>query len=168
MALDADGLQESFSAVLAEAEAQQAADAASVAAAVYAGVGLADRLRSALDITVVLQVAGATVVGAPAHVNAEAVELHGADNRRWVVRLAAIESVRGLPAGHRPASGVAEQRLGFAAALRPFAGEQVQVGLAGATSAGLLRRVGADHIELGTFDGTTAIAFHAIGWICGQ
>ena len=163
--MDGAEFRDRFVRVLAEADAEQAADAAAVAVAVYAEIGLADRLRSAIDMTVVLQVAGTPVVGTVDEVNAETVTLRGAGNRRWLVRLAAIDEVRGLPSGHRAATGGLGQRLGLSAALRRLAGDGVVVAFAGQRSGGRLRRVGADHIELDTGEGFVVIAFRSIAWV---
>lgn len=165
---DSDALQERFSSVLAEAEAEQMADARAVAEAVYAEVSLADRLRAGLGLTVVLRIRGGPaqpLVGTLTDINREAVTVDGPGARRWVIRSGALELVRGLPDRFRPDTGSVPGRLGLAASLRPLVGQRVTCTVGERCEAGLLRRVGRDHLELMTTDGCAVVALGAVGWV---
>jgi hypothetical protein len=167
-----DGMHDRFAAVLAEAETEQAANAMAVATAVYASVTLADRFRAAqgMSVAVVTRAAALAVqagqepVGRVVDVAADAVVIESGA-ARWVVPLGAIETVRGLPAGHRPAGSSALGRLGLGHLLRPLCGEQVLIASGTSRYAGSLQRIGSDHLELGGTRGSTVVAMSCVAWI---
>jgi hypothetical protein len=167
-----DGLHERFAAVLAEAESEQAANAMAVATAVYASVSLADRFRAATGLSVAVVTRAAGVAGQPGQepvgrvvdVGADAVLIESGA-ARWVVPLRSIETVRGLPAGHRPAGSSALGRLGLGHLLRPLCGDQVLIASGTSRYSGVLQRIGSDHLELAGPTGGTVVAMSCVAWI---
>lgn len=124
----------------------------------YAELDLLSRLHGAVGRRVVVSVAG---VG-PLRVSVVRVGtdwlLVDDDTHEWVVRLPAVEELRGLPdraveeAG-RPLTAA----LGLGSVLRSIAADAVPVvvhGTGGTVLRARLRRVGADFVELGVDGGT--------------
>ena len=160
-------MDDNYSAVLAELDAELAADAMAVAAGVYATVTLGERFRACLGGTVRITVRGldqiltATVVD----VVDDAV-LVAAPAARWVIWFTAIEEVRGLGPAH--VSQASRGRSGRSAArlLRPFVGHPVRLGRPEGQVDGVVRRVGADHLEVGS--AAAVVPFSAALFVSGQ
>lgn len=155
-----------YSAVLAESDADLAANAMSIAVGVYSRVPLQHRLLAAAGLAVSVRTTppppqGQAIVGVVADVCAEAVQIDGPPGSpSWFVPLRSIDLVSGLPRGHREASAL-QRRRSAAALLRPLAGSQVTIALPDGPLTGVLERIGADHIELRQ----GLVPFTAIGWI---
>lgn len=159
-------MDDNYSAVLAELDAELAADAMAVAAGVYATVSLADRLRASVGGPVRVAVRGLDqgVSGTVVDVVDDAVLLaaHAAD---WVVWLAGIEEVGGLAAGHLPDASKGRSGRSAGRLLRRFAGHRVRLGSHRGEVEAIVRRVGADHLEVGP--GATLVPFPALLFVCG-
>lgn len=136
------------------------AEVADRAPAEYAAVTLAARLHASLGLAVRLGVVGlGAVQGEVRRVGPEWLGLRGGRGtapegpvQDWFVRLAAVRSVRGASsqAVGEPARPVTA-RLGIGSVLRGLARDRVPVvvhQIDGSSSAGRVRRVGADFVEL--------------------
>ncbi len=149
------------------------AEVAELARAEYAQVDLEARLHASLGRVLVLDIEGPGVLeGALRRVGAGWLLL-GTGGQEWLVRLAAIWSLRGLAEGGVavPARPVTA-RLGIGSALRRIAEDRLEVVLHrrdATTSRGRLVRVGADFLDLdtgaeeaGTAGHLHTVAFHAV------
>jgi len=150
--------------------AERDAEVAELARAEYAGVTLAARLHASVGLPVRLGVVGVGFLqGELRRVGPEWLGLQGGRGsgegpaQDWFVRVAAIRSCRGLSARavSEPARPLTA-RLGIGSVLRGLAEAAAPVvvhQLDGSSSAGLLRRVGADFVELagGQSDGPGAV-----------
>ena len=162
-------MDDQYSAVLGQVDAELAADAMSVAVGVYATVSLADRLRAAMDAPVAIELVGAgrTITGRVRDVTPDAVSLADGETAR-VVRLAQVGVVHGLLPGHREAWTAGQGRRTVATLLRPWVGHQARLELGGsALLAGMVQRVGVDHVELVSGDKSCVVATAAIAWAEG-
>lgn len=159
-------MDDSYSAVLAELDAELAADAMAVAAGVYATVGLADRFRAGIGGTARVAVRGLDqgVSGTVVDVVDDAVLL-AATAADWVIWFAAIDEVRGLAAGHLPDSSKGRSGRSAGRLLRRLAGQRVRLGGTRGEAEVIVRRVGADHLEVGP--GATLVPFPALLFVCG-
>lgn len=140
--------------------AERDAEVADRASAEYAAVTLAARLHASPGLTVRLGVVGVGAVhGEVRRVGPEWLGLRGGRGatlegpvQDWFVRLAAVRSVRGASsqAVGEPARPVTA-RLGIGSVLRGLARDRTPVvvhQIDGSSSAGRVRRVGADFVEL--------------------
>src|SRR6188472_546764 len=95
-------MDDQYSAVLGQVDAELAADAMSVAVGVYAAVTLADRMRGAVGGPVAVELTGGsrTVTGVVRDVTADAILLADGPTAS-VIRLCQVSVVRGLLPGHR-------------------------------------------------------------------
>jgi hypothetical protein len=140
--------QQAEAATLAERDAEVAEQQR----AEYARVDLAGRLQASLGRRLQIGVTGVGQVDAVAVRVGEGWCLIVSTGQEWLVRLAAVGSVRGLaeravPVEARPVTA----RLGFGSALRHVQDTRVQTvlhRLDGSLVRGLLGRVGADFCEL--------------------
>ena len=132
--------------------AERDAEVAERVRAEYAQVGLAARLHASVGREVTLGVSGCgRVTGTLSRVGRDWC-LVAAGPREWVVRLAAVGHLRGLadrglPESAQPLGG----RLGIGSALRGLAESRTTVtvhAVDGTAYRGLLRRVGADFVEV--------------------
>ena len=136
-----------------------------VAEAEVAQVSLVHRLRASAEV--VVHAGDLSIAGTVEEVGLEAVVL-GAHGWTWFVPIHSITAIEGLaPALAWDTRSVAD-RLGLASNLRSFAGQQAHVYLAGGRNLfGVLRSVGADHIDIaaespGTLISVTTRAIRAI------
>ena len=164
----ADQVDDAYSRVLAEAEVSAAADAIAVAEAEYASVGLADRLRASVGVAVLVRVAdrdqaltGTVTVVADRAVAVEDV----ARAAVWIVPFAAIAAISGLAGDHRRSADRVERRRSMAALLRPAAGSEVVLAVAGAEYRGRLQRVGSDHVQVLLGAVPTVVPLAALQWL---
>lgn len=129
--------------------AEAAADVAELTRAERATVELASRLRAAHGRVLTLRSGPARVAGTVLDV-AEQWVLLGEGPARWLVPLAGVAAVHGLPAHAAPAAGAVERRLSLGHALRAIARDRatVRVVLDDEELAGRVDRVGADHLDL--------------------
>jgi hypothetical protein len=138
----------------AEESAAEQAEFASRARAEVGALALADRLRGALGLPLVLGCRGAgTVTGVLVEVGADWLLVEDDGGRQALVALAAVRSVAGL--GRRTAAaepvGPVRGRLDLRRALRGLARDRsgVQITLDdGGVLSGTLDRVGADYVEV--------------------
>ncbi|RYU12854.1 hypothetical protein [Nocardioides iriomotensis] len=135
----------------------------------YAAVDLASRLHGAVGSRVRLGVRGVGALdGRLARVGSDWMLLE-TDPHEWLVRIAALDQVRGL--GERavdPRHRAPTARLGLGSALRGVAEERDPVLvhlLDGGTVRGTPRRVGADFVELADPDGGVVVV--ALGAVAG-
>ncbi len=163
---------DSYSRMLADVDAEALANAMAVAASVYSGVGLADRLRGSLGVTIAIETAaeqpdGEVLVGRLTDVVGDAVALLDPSAQSlWVVLLSAMRTARGLTAGHRPPPlRPTQARRTVAGLLRPVIGCSVTVALPERRMRGRLVRVGADHAELLADDASVLVPFQAVCWV---
>jgi hypothetical protein len=132
--------------------AERDGEVSELARAEYATLALTDRLHGNLGARLTLGLGPATVEGVTRQVGSDWLLLEEAGHE-WVIRLAAVGSVRGLTeralgAAARPLTA----RLGIGSVLRRLAeaGDEVVVqSLHGDRQRGVLGRVGADFVELG-------------------
>jgi hypothetical protein len=108
--------------------------------------------------------AGQEPVGTVVEVAADAVVIESRA-AKWVVPVRAIDTVRGLPAGHCPAGSSALSRLGLGHLLRPLCGDRVLIASGASRYTGLLQRIGSDHLELGGPTGSTVMAMSGVHWV---
>lgn len=120
----------------------------------YAEVDLLSRLHGGLGAALRLDVAGVgTLTGRLERVGSDWLLLVAGD-REWLVRLAAVDAVRGLP--DRAVGEVARPltaRLGIGSVLRSAAAERSRVVLHrtnGSAAPVVVRRVGVDFVEVET------------------
>ena len=117
----------------------------------YAAVPLAGRLMAAVDARVTLAVDGVGVVEGILSRVAAGWCLLDAAGQDWIVRLAAVQVARGLPAGAvAEAAWPVTARLGLGSALHRVAGSRDPCRLRlrdGTTYDARLGRVGADFVE---------------------
>ena len=132
--------------------AERDARVADLSRAGYAELDLLSRLHGSVGHTLVLGVAGVgRLHGTVVRVGAGWL-LTDDGSHEWLVRQAALEEVRGLPEGavdeaRRPATA----RLGLGSVLRSIAEDAAPVvvhGTGGGVLRALLRRVGADFVEV--------------------
>ncbi len=118
----------------------------------YASVELADRLHASLGARVQVEVAGVGSLEATLVRAGDGWCLLEASGQDWIVVLRAVCAVRGLRSGGVAADArPATARLGLGSALRGVSEARTEVALHrtdGATTRGLLGRVGADFVEL--------------------
>ncbi|HYO41409.1 MAG TPA: hypothetical protein VER39_17330 [Nocardioidaceae bacterium] len=134
--------------------AERDAEVAELLRAEYAAVDCAARLQGSLRQSLVLRVSGVGSLQAVLSRVGAGWCLLDAGSTEWVVRLAAVASLRGLaeravPEQARPILS----RLGLASALRGVAEARVEAVvhcIDGSATRGILLRVGADHIDLVT------------------
>jgi hypothetical protein len=155
--------QQLFADLQAQFEAEEAAaeqaESASRERAEMGAVGIADRLRGALGLPVVLACGGAgAVAGVLVEVGPDWLLVEDDGARQCLVALAAVRSVAGL--GRRTAvpetAGSVRGRLDLRRALRGLVRDRsaVQVVLDdGGVLGGTLDRVGADYVELAEHPG---------------
>ncbi len=140
--------------------AERDAEVADRAQAEYASVRLASRLHACVGMTVRLGVVGIGFLhGRVRRVGPEWLALQGGRSaalegpvQDWLVRMAAVRSVRGQPdrATDEAARSVVD-RLGIGSVLRGLAQSRSPVmvhQIDGSSSAGAVRRAGADFVEL--------------------
>ena len=166
---DAAELSDGYSTVLAEAEADRSASAMAIADAVYAAVGLRHRFQEAIGVAVALETAACLpgeepIVGVVSDAGSDAVAISGSRSL-WVVPLASVEVVRGLPLGHRHPIGAVAQRRSMAALLRALTGSDLTIALRKGRLVGRLERIGVDHVQFRVASGNAVVPFPAIGWV---
>ncbi len=136
-------------------------EVAELGRAEYAGVDLLARLAGSIGARVRLDLTAiGPVTGRLARVGADWL-LVEEDAHEWLVRSAAVAEVRGLGEravglAHRPVTA----RLGFGSALRGIADERAEVlvhRLDGGRTRGVVRRVGADFVEILEEGGGSAV-----------
>ncbi len=150
--------QQLFADLQAQFEAEEAAvegaEFASRARAEVGAIGLADRVRGAVDLPVVLACRGAgPVAGVLLEVGPDWLLVEDDGARQCLVALAAVRSVAGLgrrtavpgPAG--PVRGQLDLRRALRGLARDRSGVQIVLDDGGVLS-GTLDRVGADYVEL--------------------
>jgi hypothetical protein len=133
------------------------AEVAEATRAEYARVDLAARLHACLGEGLLVGVTGLGTVDAVLRRVGDGWCLLGAGAQEWLVRLAAVDSVRGLTdravvPEARPLTG----RLGLASALRGVSDARADVVLHlldGSVLRGSLARVGADFVDVRTGEG---------------
>jgi hypothetical protein len=120
----------------------------------YASVDLAARLHASVGARVLLELTGVGVLDGTLVRAGDGWCLLDASGQDWIVVLRAVGAVRGLRTGGVAADARAvSARLGLGSALRGVAESRTEVvlhRLDGATSRGMLGRVGADFVELWT------------------
>lgn len=148
-------------------DAERDAELADRSRAEYQQVSLASRLMASVGTSVRLEVTGLGAVSGVLDRVGSGWCLVSGHAQDWVVRLEAVASVRGASERSLPEvawSPVA--RLGLGSALRRVAdaGERCVLHLLdGSVHDALLRRVGADFVEVGVGDGQTVlVAFSAL------
>ena len=164
----ADQVDDAYSRMLAEAEVSAAADALAVAAAEYAAVGLADRLRASVGVVVQVRLVDRDqILTGPVTVVADrAVALEDAARAAvWIVPFAAIASISGLAADHRLPADRVERRRSMGALLRPAVGSEVALAVISAEHRGRLQRVGNDHLQLLLGAMPTVVPFASLQWV---
>jgi hypothetical protein len=162
------GVDDEYSRYLAEADAHAAADAMAAATAVYAGVGLADRLRDAIGVGVAIRTTAGeeALAGTVAEVASGGVAVIDRSTASlWVIMLGAVESISGVTPGHRLAADPVERRRSTGALLRGAAGSLVTIGLPGRRISGRLDRVGADHLQVNEASVPLLLPFTAMAWV---
>lgn len=131
--------------------AEAAADVADLTRAERSTVELQARLRASSDRELTLRVRDERIVGTVVDVAVQWVLL-GAAAGRWLVPIASIDAVHGLPLHAAPEARAVERRLTLGHALRAIARDRstVRVLLDGEDLVGRVERVGADHLDLAT------------------
>ena len=134
--------------------AERDAEVAELAVSGYSEVGLADRVHASVGADVELSLTGSEVVrGRLTRAGADwCLVRTDTPAGEWIVRLAALTAARGLsPRAVPEASRRVTARLGWGAVLRSLAEDRRPVlvlGVDGHRRQGLVRRVGADFLEL--------------------
>lgn len=128
---------------------EAAADVAELTRAERATVELASRLRAAHGHVLTVR-SGATRVAGTVLDVAEQWVLLGDGLVRWLVPVAGVTAVHGLPVHAAPAPRAVERRLSLGHALRAIARDRatVRVVLDDEELTGRVDRVGADHLDL--------------------
>jgi len=123
-----------------------------LAEAAYAEIALVGRLHAAVGAPIRLRTAGSLrVEGALDRVGSDFLMVTTVRGQQWLVRLASVRAVEGLPARSRATTTLpVTARLGFSSVLRRLVGTECTVhDVDGVVSTGLPTRVGADFVELG-------------------
>jgi hypothetical protein len=147
--------------------AERDTEVAELSRAEYARVDLDSRLHASAGHRVALEVVGLGRLGG-------VVRRLGADwllvedgQAEWLVRAAAVAQATGLsPRAVHPSQRPVTARLGLGSALRGVAEERAAVRLHrldGGTVTGVVRRVGADFVELAGEDGRGEVVVVALG-----
>jgi hypothetical protein len=149
-------------------DAERTAELADRSRAAYADVTLASRLVAAVDTEVALDVCGVGRVGGRLARTGDGWLLVVAGPQEWLVVTAAVTVVRGAPSRSVPEVAWSPlTKLGLTSALRRLgeAGAPCVVRLRdGAQHSGVVRRIGADFLELETGERGEAalVAFAAL------
>jgi len=147
----------------AELRAEDDAQIRELAEAEAAGTRFSDRLRSRRGAAITLRLVDASDrVGLVSDVAPEWVLLAEGE-RRHLVPVAAIALAWPL-GGAAPAPGAVERRLGLGHVLRALGneGQEVVVRTLGGDHAGLLARVGSDHLDIAARAGVLSIPWSAL------
>lgn len=145
--------------------AERDARVADLAREGYAGIDLLARLHGAVGAEVTLRLAGLGPLRCTLLRVGPDWLLAGAEGQEWLVRLAAVEELRGLPdRAVDPVRRPPTARLGLGSVLRSIAADADPVVVhrtGGETLRARVRRVGADFVEVES-EGVAVLPWHAI------